>query len=117
MNNNFGLDAPPTMYDDFESIIENSTFCWSKESSDSVVRGIRRLDTATYNVSHEGGKVCIFMERRLHQPKMYILVMPIYPSFWRSGVASEGLAEQVTDLLVANGAYKPVQSVEKRVKV
>jgi len=106
MANMLIVDAPPTMFDDFESIIEGSAFCWKKMSSDSEVRGIRRKDTATYDIKHDGTRVRLAMERRLGNPTMYIALMPNRHSLWRADVPSEQLAEQVVEFLVAKGAYE-----------
>lgn len=104
------VDAPPTMFDEFESIIAGSNFDWSKKSSQSETRGIRRKDTATYMVTHNGTCVRLAMERRLGNRSMFIGVIPMRHSIWRADVASEQLARQIIELLVANGAHESVQN-------
>lgn len=101
------LDAPPALFDEFASILNDSQFDCSLASSDAIVRGVRRLDTATFDVTHDSTCVYISMERRLGNPTMFIAVMPTRRSFWRRDAASNRLAEQIVELLVANGADDP----------
>ncbi|WP_144054774.1 hypothetical protein [Rhodopirellula europaea] len=104
MANALTLDAPPAMFDDFASILDNSDFDCTLSSSDSIERGIRRMDTASYEVTHGAASVHLAMERRLGNPTMFIAIMPAGKTLLRRDEASNRLAEQIVKLLVANGA-------------
>tara|TARA_R110002073_G_scaffold75697_12_gene184660 strand:+ start:4130 stop:4456 length:327 start_codon:yes stop_codon:yes gene_type:complete len=104
MANALIVDAPPTMFDDFAAILEATGYRCSQKSSGSMVRGIRRKDTATYEITHGSTRVDVAMERRLGNRTMFIAVIPTRSSFGRRDDSSDELAEQIVELLVTNGA-------------
>ena len=101
------LDAPPTIFDDFVSILDDTEFDCIASSKECVVRGVRRMDTACYDVSIGSTHVHVATERRLGNPTMFVAVMPNRRSFWRRDVSSQRLAERIVELLIAHGAYDP----------
>lgn len=106
MANILMVNAPPSMYDDFESLIAQRPYCWTRVSRDSEIRGVRRKDTAIYELSNDGTRVRVIIERRLGNPSMHIAVSADHHSLWRADVESDQLAEQVIEFLLANGAYE-----------
>jgi len=104
MANALILDAPPAMFDDFSSFFDETEFDCSQSSSDSIVRGVRRKDTASYDIACGSTCVHVALERRLGNPTMFIAVMPTRKTVWRRDASSEQMAEQIVALLVAHGA-------------
>lgn len=98
------LDAPPAMFDDLTSIVASSDFTCSLLSSNSIERGIRRVDMASYKVTHGAACVHIAMERRLGNPTISVAIIPERKSLFRGDESSNRLAVQIVDLLVVNGA-------------
>jgi hypothetical protein len=104
MANALTLEAPPTMFDDLAEILKHSDCSFSLQFSDSVVRGVRRVDSACYDVSLGPASVQLEIERRMGNPTMFISVIPIRKSIWRRDLPSDRLAQQIVELLVAHGA-------------
>lgn len=104
MANALIVDAPPMMFEDFAAILEASEFECTQSSFDSLTRGIRRKDSATYEVSHGSTRVDVVLERRLGDQSMFIAVIPIRNAFWRRENSSDQFAQRIMELLVANGA-------------
>lgn len=98
------LDAPPAMFGNLSLVFASSDFNCSLLSSNSIERGIRRMDMASYEVTHGAARMHIAMERRHGNPAMFIAVMPEGKSLFRSDESSNRLVVQIVDLLVANGA-------------
>jgi hypothetical protein len=98
------LEAPPTLFDEVAAILKKSDCGFSLLSSESVNRGVRRMDSACYDVTRGHASVQLLMERRLGNPTMFISVIPTRKSIWHRDLASDRLAEHIVEWLVANGA-------------
>jgi hypothetical protein len=101
------LDASPRLFDDIADILDASDFSWVHTSNASTTKGVRRRDTAGYDVSFDGASVHIAMERRLGNPKLCVAVIPSRGLFWRHDESSEQLAQQLVAILINNGAEVP----------
>ena len=108
MDNTLTLEAPPTMFDESAVILNQSDYSFSLLSSDNVIRGVRRMDTACYDITHGPATVQLWMERRIGNPTMFISVAPGRKSILRRDLPSDRLAEQIVELLVAHGADNSV---------
>ena len=104
MANALTLDARPAVLDSFATILHDCGLGCSLMSSDSVERGIRRKDTASYQVTDGAARVEIDLERRLGNQTMFISVVPAQRSLFRSDDSSDRLAKRIVELLLANGA-------------
>ena len=98
------LDAPPNLFDDMFAIFEANDYRCVATSRDTKTRGIRRLDTAGYDVFLGSTLVHIGIERRLGNKTISITVWPACKSFWRRDESSENLAKRLVELLIEHGA-------------
>ncbi len=108
MANSQLLDAPPKLFEDLPSILDANKCLFVLVSNETTVRGVRRKDTACYEVSAGGTNVHVALERRLGNRAMWIAVIPNRKSIWWRDRPSEQLAEHVASILIDNGAYEPV---------
>ena len=99
IENNHILDAPPRLFDDMADILDASDFSWFQTSRESATKGVRRHDTAGYDVTLDRTTVHIAIERRLGNPKAFVVIIPRRRSFWRRDEPSEQLAERVAAML------------------
>ena len=99
------LDAPPTMFDEFVSIVDGTGFECIPLSSNCVARGVRRKETASYDIVHGSAFVHVSLEHRLGNPTMCVAIIPNRKWFWRRDNLSEQLAQQIVELLTTHGAY------------
>lgn len=104
MDNALTLEAPPTMFDDLEAILKRSECSLSLLSRDSITRGIRRKDTASYFVTLGSASAELWVERRVGNPTMVISIIPTRKSIWHPDLPSDTLAQRIVDWLVAHGA-------------
>lgn len=108
IENNHILDAPPRVFDDMADILDASDFSWVQTCNESTTKGVRRHDTAGYDVTLDSASVHLAIERRPGNPKAFVVIIPRRRSFWRRDGASEQLAERVTAaMLTEHGAEVP----------
>ncbi|WP_372722058.1 hypothetical protein [Novipirellula sp.] len=98
------LEAPSTLFDDVGNVLAASDFCAVEKHRESNVNGVRRFDTAEFDVVDERSHVDLWLERRLGNKTMFIMVVPDRKTLWRRDHESEQLAERVVNLLVQHGA-------------
>ncbi|MEM8672242.1 MAG: hypothetical protein AAGG48_32305 [Planctomycetota bacterium] len=94
------LDAPPSLFDEVDDIFAASDLCAVERHRESRVKGVRRLDTAEFDVADDSCRVDVLLERRLGNNRMSVIVAPRRKWFSRRGHDSELLARRVVDLLV-----------------
>ena len=104
MDNALILEAPPTMFDELATILDANDFCHSLLSSDSITRGVRRKDSASYKVTSGGVSVELWLERRFGNPTVVISIFPAQKSSLPKDLPSAELADRIVKLLVAHGA-------------
>lgn len=100
MVNTHCLNAPPSLFDEFDDIFAASDLCVIERHRESRVKGVRRLDTAEFDVADGSCRVDVWLERRIGNNRMFVMVVPRRKSFWRRDHDSELLARRVVDLLV-----------------
>ena len=101
------LDAPPRLFDEMADILDASDFSWFQTSRESAAKGVRRHDTAGFDVTYDRTTVHIAIERRLGNPKAFVVIIPRRRSFWRRDESSEQLTERVAAVLITHGAEVP----------
>lgn len=105
MVNTHCLEAPWSLFDDVPAILAASEFQLVEKRRESIVKGVRRFDTAEFEVVDESTHVTVWLERRLGDKAMFIMVVPGGRRSARNNDDSNRLAECVVKLLIQHGAF------------
>lgn len=105
MVNTHCLEAPWSLFDDVPAILAASEFQLVEKRRESIVKGVRRFDTAEFEVADESTHVTVWLERRLGDKAMFIMVVPGGRRSARNNDDSNRLAECVVKLLIQHGAF------------
>lgn len=105
MVNTHCLEAPWSLFDDVPAILAASDFQIVEKRRESIVKGVRRLDTAEFEVADESSRVDVWLERRLGNKTMFVMVVPRRMRSPRNTDDSDRIAERVVNLLVQHGAF------------
>ncbi len=105
MVNTLCLEAPWSLFDDVPAILAASDYQIVEKRRESTVKGVRRHDIAEFEVVDENSLVSLWLERRLGNKLMFIMVVPGGVQSSRNVGNSVELAESVVNLLVQHGAF------------
>ncbi len=108
MVNTHCLEAPWSLFDDVPAILSASDFQTVEKRSESIVKGVRRFDTAEFEVADESTHVTVWLERRLGNEAMSIMVVPGGIRSPRNDNESNRLAECIVHLLTQHGAIDTI---------
>lgn len=104
------LEAPPTMFEALPAILELTGGSVSTLTHDSVTRGIRRLDTASYRLTLGDESLELWVDRRLGNRTMNVSIFPKQKLVGQEHRSSDALACRLIDILVTHGASTEASS-------